>query len=123
MKIVHQNRGRKTPYSLSGTVMSLGESGEIQIDLDQRQQDVETMVDVYVAPDGTLTRDPGRDPQYAAVVRIPPRSYAPEEVEEELSDGSTYTVTQKVPQPVNPDTCTLMLWGLPPKPQTEEETA
>jgi len=122
MKVIHQNRGRKAPYSVDGSVLTLGESSEIQVDVDQSQRDVETLIDVYVGPDGALTRELGERARYAAVVRIPPRSYAPQEVEEETSDGSTYTVTQDVPQPVNPSACTLMLWGLPAK-QTEEETA
>lgn len=120
MNIVEMNGGEKAPVDCDGCVVTIGagpDRGSVSIDLEDHQSDVEQLVMVYVDAAGRLNLDGGA---YAAVLTIPPRRYAMEEVTEEGEDGPV-TFMAPVAQDCNPEAATVQLWGLPNITQENEE--
>lgn len=116
MNIVHMNEGEKIAHALDECMLTLGDDSAV-IDLDEAQRDTEQVLTFRVGADGVLREDGSA---YAAVLIIPPRRYASEEVSEEV-DGETETYTARVPLPCEPAAATLQLWALPRQPDDTPE--
>ncbi|TDE34122.1 hypothetical protein [Antarcticimicrobium sediminis] len=106
MNVTHMNEGHKVAYTLDGSILTIGES--VVLDLDEEQEDVERVISVFAGDDGTLSED-GHN--YAAVIIIPPRRYANEEVDE-IIDGEEVVQIIPVAQPCQVAAVTLQLWSI-----------
>ena len=107
MNIIQMNEGHKVTATLDDCVLTLG--GALAIDIDAEQSDVERAITVFVDAAGQLSYEGNA---YAAVVIIPPRRYAEEELTEEM-DGEEITQTISVAQPCQVSAVTLQLWAVP----------
>jgi len=108
MQVIRLGTGKTVEYSIGGTKLKL--SGDFEIDLSERQRDIETIIDVFIDDEGKLTEEGGT--RYAANVVIPAMSYKIVEREEEIN-GEPVTVLEKVPEELDIDRVTLQLWPIP----------
>jgi len=107
MNIIHMNEGHKITTSLDECILTLG--GSLTIDIDEEQRDVERVITVFADASGALSFE---GDTFAAVIIIPPRRYAEDEVTE-IIDGEEVTQTISVPQPCQVSAVTLQLWAVP----------
>ena len=107
MNIIDMNEGHKVTAALAECTLTLG--GVLEIDIEAEQRDVERVITVFADAAGQLALE---GDAYAAVVIIPPRRYAEEEVTETI-DGEEVTQTVSVPQPCQVSAVTLQLWAVP----------
>ena len=106
MNIIQMNEGHKVTAAIADCVLTLG--GALTIDIDAEQSDVERVITVFVDAAGELSYEGNT---YAAVIIIPPRRYADEEVTEDM-DGEEVTQTISVAQPCQVSAVTLQLLSL-----------
>ncbi len=81
----------------------------VTVNLAEKEQDVEALVDISLGEGGTLIEGIGK--WYVATVIIPPRTYHLVDTGEVNDNGEPIMVPEA--DPVNPDNARLCLWGLP----------
>lgn len=107
MIISEVSRGKKAPYSVAGTVLTVG---SVTIDLQERQQSVQRVIDVCL--DNQLqTMAEGLGAWYVATIVVPP-------IERELYDTGEVDdegnpVMAERNRPLDMSKVQLRLWGLP----------
>lgn len=107
MIISEVSQGPKAPYSVSGTVLTVG---TVTIDLQARQQAVQNVVNICL--DNQLqTMAEGLGAWYVANVVIPPRQR--QLVSTGELDGEGKDITEEVELPLDMTKVELRLWGLP----------
>ena len=107
MIISEVNTGKKAKYNLSGTVLSVA---GVEIDLQQRQEDMQKIVDISLGRDMQVASE-GVGPWYVATIVIPPRQrelYLTDELDE---DGNKVMAERDMPLDISK--VELKLWGLP----------
>jgi hypothetical protein len=100
MIITHLNSGRKAKFTLEGTTLNIG---ILSIDLQERQGDVQRVIDVCL--DTTYTAQEGVGAWYVATIIIPSREY--QLVENDNSETSI------VPMSLDVSKVEIRLWALP----------
>ncbi len=114
MNITHMNEGRKVALEVDGCTLILG---NMLIDLNEEQEDTERVLSVFIDDGGQLSFE---GDIYAAVIIIPPRRYADEEITE-MVDGEEIVRAVSMPQPCQAGAVTLQLWAPPKKTATNED--
>lgn len=107
MIISEVNTGKKAKYNLSGTVLSVA---GVEIDLQQRQEDMQKIVDISLGRDMQVASE-GVGSWYVATIVIPPRQrelYLTDELDE---DGNKVMAERDMPLDISK--VELKLWGLP----------
>lgn len=123
MIISEVSQGKKAPYSVVGTVLTVG---SVTIDLQERQQSIQNVINICL--DNQLqTMGVGLGAWYVATVIIPPRQrqlIPTGELDEEENEVMT-----EIELPLDMNRVELRLWGLPEEydpedadEQTENET-
>lgn len=110
MIITNVNSGQKAGYSLSGTNLTIG--GEVKVDLQERQQTVERVIDVCLDNQLETIRE-GLGAWYVAIIIIPPKKYRLQPSGEQDENGDD--IMEEVELPVDTSQVELRLWGLPPQ--------
>ena len=101
MIVTHLNSGRKAEFTVDGTVLTIG---SLSIDLQERQGDVQRVIDVCL--DTTYaTIQEGVGAWYVATIIIPPREY--QLVENDNGETSI------VPMSLDMSKVEIRLWALP----------
>ncbi|GAC42342.1 hypothetical protein [Paenibacillus popilliae] len=107
MIISEVSQGQKAPYSVSGTVLTVG---TVAIDLQERQQSVQNVVNVCL--DNQLqTMAEGLGAWYVATIVIPPRQRQLTPTGE-LDEDENEIMTE-IGLPLDTNRVELRLWGLP----------
>lgn len=107
MIISEVNSGRKAEYSLSGTSLTVGDT---TIDLQERQETVQKVIDISLDRDMTQTRE-GIGAWYVATIAIPPKErelYDTGEIDEQSNPKMA-----ERDLPLDMSKVELRLWGLP----------
>ncbi len=81
----------------------------VTVNLAEKEQDVEVLVDISLGEGGTLIEGIGK--WYVATIIIPPRTYHMVDTGQVNENGEPIMVPEA--DPVNPDNIKLCLWGLP----------
>jgi len=118
MIISHASDGQKANYSLSGSVLTVG---DVVIDLQERQRTNERVIDICLDNQLQTMRE-GLSAWYVANVIIPPKRYSLQPSGEKDEEGND--LMEEVELPVDTSQVELRLWGLPPQyfeNQTTEE--
>lgn len=101
MIVTHLNSGRKAEFTVDGTVLTIG---SLSIDLQERQGDVQRVIDVCL--DTTYaTIQEGVGAWYVATIIIPPRKY--QLVENDNGETSIVPMSLDMPK------VEIRLWALP----------
>lgn len=101
MIVTHLNSGRKAEFTVDGTVLTIG---SLSIDLQERQGDVQRVIDVCL--DTTYaTIQEGVGAWYVATIIIPPREY--QLVKNDNGETSI------VPTSLDVSKVEIRLWALP----------
>ncbi|UQZ83337.1 hypothetical protein SK3146_02524 [Paenibacillus konkukensis] len=117
MIISEVSQGKKAPYSVMGTVLTVG---TVTIDLQERQQSIQNVINICL--DNQLqTMGVGLGAWYVATVIIPPRQrqlIPTGELDEEENEVMT-----EIELPLDMNRVELRLWGLPEEydPENAEE--
>lgn len=101
MIVTHLNSGRKAEFSVNGTVLTIG---SLSIDLQERQGDVQRVIDVCLDTTYTTVQE-GVGAWYVATIIIPPREYRLVE-----NDNGETSI---VPMPLDMSKVEIRLWALP----------
>ena len=103
------NAEKVTPYKLEGAALFIG-SGEntLQFDLENRQSDVGTCIDIRQGISGTLSEDAGL--AYAANIRIPAARY--HMVDTRTKNDKDEEVFQREKIALDLEEVELILWPL-----------
>lgn len=101
MIISHLNNGRKVEFTLDGTTLNIG---SLSIDLQERQDDVQRVIDVCLDTTYTTVQE-GVGAWYVATIIIPPREY--QLVKNDNGE------TNIVPMSLNISKVEIRLWALP----------
>lgn len=109
MNIVEMTAGAKIPWQEEAGILSLN-NDELVIDLNARQTDVQTVIDVCITAAGKLVEGYGE--AYAMNILIPPRRYTEQEEAGTDMNGDPTTTMVKVPLPLDVKAVALQLWGL-----------
>lgn len=104
LRITELAHGKKIEVALTNSVLTIG---SLTIDLQERQQDVQQMIDICLS-DGNLHE--GMGDYYVAVVTIPPRQYASNDDCEQII------------MPLSESEVAIALWPLPKNYKAETET-
>lgn len=104
MIVLEKNKGKKIPYSVSGTKITFDD--DLTINLSKRQEDWDTHIDVCFDENDDLVIGAAAGRSYVAELDIPAREYT-----ESAEDGE-----QEVsPIPLDMDKVTLTLWAIDDK--------
>ena len=101
MIITHLNSGRKAEFTLEGTTLNIG---SLSIDLQERQGDVQRVIDICLDTTYTTVQE-GIGAWYVATIIIPPREY--QIVENDNGETSI------VPMSLDMSKVEIRLWALP----------
>lgn len=101
MIITHLNSGRKAEFTLEGTTLNIG---SLSIDLQERQSDVQRVIDVCLDTTYTTVQE-GVGAWYVATIIIPPQEY--QLIEDESGEMSIS------PMPLDMNKVEIRLWALP----------
>ena len=104
MIIAHVNSGEKATVSLVGTVLTIGE--QVEIDIQARQTDTQQVIDICLDNQLETMRE-GLGAWYVANVIIPARQYVIAEDEQQA-------------RPIDVTQVEIRLWALPVKNTTVE---
>jgi len=108
MNIIEMTPGAKIPWQEEAGILSLNDE-ELVIDLNARQADVQTVIDVCFTGTGKLIEGYGE--AYAANILIPPKRYIEREEPGIDMNGDPTTNLVKEALPLDVKAVTLQLWG------------
>lgn len=103
--------GPYAEYSIDGTVLSIG---DLEIDLNQRQEDSQVIIDITYDGENFVE---GLSKMYAINIMLPPREY--EQIETNQTDENGNPIIEARPLPLDMDKVVLKLWQF--KPITKNE--
>ncbi|NMH83256.1 AAA family ATPase [Heyndrickxia coagulans] len=107
MIITNVNDGQKVPYSVSGTLLTVG---DVTIDLQARQTSEQRVIDICL--DNQLkTMAEGLGAWYVANIIIPPKQK--ELINTGRQDEHENEIMEEVERPLDMNGVELRLWGLP----------
>ena len=109
MNIVEMTVGAKIPWQEEAGILSLN-NDELVIDLNARQADVQTVIDICFTGTGKLIEGYGE--AYAANILIPPKRYTEREEPGTDINGDPATNIVKEALPLDVKAVTLQLWGI-----------
>lgn len=109
MIITSASGGQKANYSLNGTVLTVG---DVSIDLQERQKDVQKVIDICLDNQLETMRE-GLGAWYVANIIIPPKQYTIQPSGEK--DENDNDIMKEVEMPIDTSQVELRLWGLPPQ--------
>ncbi|MCD8294692.1 MAG: hypothetical protein LUE27_05590 [Clostridia bacterium] len=93
MEITEKNTGAKIPYEIDGNRITF--DGDLGIDLEKRQKDYDSQVDICRNADGDLEIGAKGSVRYVAQITIPAAEYDVEEGEENENGEKTETKTRR----------------------------
>jgi hypothetical protein len=108
MIITEMNQGPKAAYSLQGTVLTIGD--QVSIDLQERQSDVQKVIDVCLDNQLQTMRE-GIGAWYVATIIIPPKQRELVPSGEQDEDGNDILIERE--RELDMSKVELRLWALP----------
>lgn len=109
MIITEFTTGDKVPYKLTGTVLLMGQGeNTLEIDIANRQKDVEICIDIRQDAAGTITEDKGQ--AYVANIKIPAKIY--EIVDTGIKNEKDEEIYKRQALDIDMEAVELVLWPL-----------